>query len=155
MATSREGVMGLDLVTYRLIRVQRAEPTEVTLTIETKRYAAGPEFNVQGLPEEYTLQEFQSVAEGTAMLAHGQPLPHKGLLKLNLVAMLQSKARPDERGTLAVQGQARFTFEQLQDPAGKLVTDTPAAAPQAEPAAPQPAAPQPAAPVVPQTAPGD
>ena len=152
MATSREGVMGLDLVTYRLIRVQRAEPTQVTLTLETKRYAIGTDFDIMGLPGNYTLEEFQSVADGTAMIALGQPLPYKSLLKLNLGAVLIPEEKPEEQGTLQVQGQARFTFDSLEDPAGEVVqrgVAPPTGKPQA-PSAPSPApqapAPAPAGP---------
>ena len=157
MATTRENVMGLDTVTYRLIRVQRAEPTQVTLTLETKRYAASSNFSL--VPGNWTLAEFQSAADGTAMLAHGQPFPFKGLLKLNFIAGVTNKDKADEQGSVIVQGQARFTFDDLEDPAGKPVSPagaapgagapaqpTTPAAPPTPAAAPAPAAPAPAAP---------
>lgn len=151
MATTRERVMGLDTVTYRLIRVQRAEPTQVTLTLETKRYATSADFSL--VPGNWTLVEFQSAADGTAMIAHGQPFPFKGLLKLNVIAGVSNKDKPDEQGSVVVQGQARFTFDQLEDPAGKPVSApaTPGAvAPATPPAGPAaPAAPAPAAPAAP------
>jgi len=154
MATTRESVMGLDTVTYRLIRVQRAEPTQVTLTLETKRYAASADFAL--VPGNWTLGEFQSAADGTAMIAHGQPFPFKGLLKLNFIAGVTNKDKPDEQGSVIVQGQARFSFDELEDPAGKPVTPA-AAAPAAgtptrptAPTTPTPAAaPAPAAPAAP------
>lgn len=156
MATTRESVMGLDTVTYRLIRVERAEPTQVTLTLETKRYAASSNFTL--VPGNWTLAEFQSAADGTAMIAHGQPFPFKGLLKLNFIAGVSNKDKPDEQGSVIVQGQARFSFDDLEDPAGKPVTPA-AAAPGAgtparptappTPAAPTPAAPAPPAPAAP------
>lgn len=150
MATTRENVMNLDTVTYRLIRVQRADPTQVTLTLETKRYAASTDFNV-GVDGNWTLSEFQSAADGTAMLAHGQPFPFKGLLKLNFIAGVTNNDKPDEAGSLIVQGQARFTFDDLQDPSGKSVSAPAAAAnaPAAAPAAAAPAAPAPPAPPAP------
>ena len=153
MATTRERVMGLDTVTYRLIRVQRAEPTQLTLTLETKRYAASSDFSL--VPGNWTLLEFQSAADGTAMIAHGQPFPAKGLLKLNVIAGVSNKDKPDEQGSVVVQGQARFTFDDLQDPAGKSVSTAPAAPGAAAPAgptpgaAPTPPAPAPAAPAAP------
>ena len=143
MATTRENVMGLDTVTYRMIRVQRAEPTQVTLTLETKRYAASGDFKL--VPGNWSLAEFQSAADGTAMLAHGQPFPFKGLLKLHVIAGVTNKDKPDEQGNVVVQGQARFTFDQLEDPAGKVVSDAPAA----QGAAPAAPATQPAAQVTP------
>jgi len=144
MATTRERVMGLETVTYRLIRVERAEPTQVTLTLETKRYATSTEFTLP-VPGNWKLVEFQSVADGTAMIAHGQPFPFQGLLKLNFMAGVTNQEKPDENGSVVIQGQSRFSFESLQDPAGKSVS----AAPQAPGAAsPTPAAP-PAAPATP------
>lgn len=147
MATTRERVMGLDTVTYRMIRVQRAEPTQVTLTLETKRYATSSDFSL--VPGNWTLVEFQSAADGTAMIAHGQPFPFKGLLKLNVIAGVSNKDKPDEQGSVVVQGQARFTFDELQDPAGKPVSGAPAAAAPAAATPPAPAAPAPAAPAAP------
>lgn len=148
MATTRERVMGLDTVTYRLIRVQRAEPTQMTLTLETKRYAASADFSL--VPGNWTLVEFQSAADGTAMIAHGQPFPFKGLLKLNVIAGVSNKDKPDEQGNVVVQGQARVTFDELEDPAGKPVSAAPAA-PGAAAAPAQPA--QPPAPATPPAAP--
>jgi hypothetical protein len=157
MATTREGVMGLDLVTYRMIKVTRATPEQVTLTIGTKRYAADTSFNIPGLPENYTLAEFQSAADGTMMLTVGQPVPHQALLKLNLGALLIPANNPDEQGQLQVQGQARFTFpgaaaEGQAAPAGATAPAPRAPAQRAPtpPAGGRPAAPQ--APV-PQAAP--
>lgn len=149
MATTRERVMGLDTVTYRLIRVQRAEPTQMTLTLETKRYAASNDFSL--VPGNWTLVEFQSAADGTAMIAHGQPFPFKGLLKLNVIAGVSNRDKPDEQGSVIVQGQARVTFPDLEDPAGKPVS-APAAAgatPAEQASPPAPAAPTPAAPATP------
>ncbi|HEY6722466.1 MAG TPA: hypothetical protein VI197_00505 [Polyangiaceae bacterium] len=139
MATTRERVMGLDTVTYRLIRVERAEPTQMTFTLETKRYAASADFSL--VPGNWTLVEFQSAADGTAMLAHGQPFPFKALLKLNVIAGVTNKDKPAEQGSVVVQGQARVNFADLEDPAGKTVSVAPAAAGAAAPAAARPTAP--------------
>lgn len=157
MATTREGVMGLDLVTYRLVRVQRATPGEVTLTVGTKRYAAGTSFNLAGLEDQgkFTLDEFRSMADGTVMLAVGQPVPHKALLKLSLLAGLIPEGGPE--GQLAhvqVQGQARFSFPTASQPAPAQAAPGARPAPPAQPGAtPRPVAPaQPAAPAPPAAA---
>jgi hypothetical protein len=144
MATSREGVMGLDLVTYRLVRVERATDNQVTLSVGTKRYAADTNFNLAGLEGQggFVLQEFRSVADGTLMLSVGQPVPGQALLKLNLGAILMPANDPNgQPGTVQVQGPARFSF-----PSAVGAQPGAAAAPAGAPPAPGGAAPQPAAP---------
>src|SRR4051812_51090 len=50
MVTSRDKIMGLDVVTYRLVKVEKIEGTQVSLSVNTKRYAASPAFELEGLP---------------------------------------------------------------------------------------------------------
>ncbi len=42
MVKSREGVLGLDMVTYRLAKVEAVKDGIVTLNLSTKRYSASP-----------------------------------------------------------------------------------------------------------------
>jgi len=40
MVTSREGVLGLDMVTYRLVKLEDVKDGVATLSVNTKRYSA-------------------------------------------------------------------------------------------------------------------
>ena len=73
MVTSRDDFLGLDLVTYRLVKVKSVTAEVATLDVSTKRYAASRTFDFPGLPPdiEKTLAEFQSTSEGTVELPLG------------------------------------------------------------------------------------
>jgi hypothetical protein len=68
MATTRETVLGIDTVSYRLIKLEKFEGNQAVLKIDTKRYAADarqmvPELSKDGAVE---FQRFQ--AEGTGFV---------------------------------------------------------------------------------------
>jgi hypothetical protein len=80
MATSRDGAFGMDLVTYRLVKVEELAGDNVTLSIGTKRYAASDKFSLAGqagnAPKE--LLEFQARSDGRLTFAVGAPFPQNG-----------------------------------------------------------------------------
>ncbi|HEY6080472.1 MAG TPA: hypothetical protein VIW29_16780 [Polyangiaceae bacterium] len=96
MVTSRDDVSGLDLLTYRLIKVKQVTEQGATLEVNTKRYAASRTFDLQGLPEgiDKTVSQFQSTSEGTVELAVGALLPGKGEINSVLAAELGPAALP-------------------------------------------------------------
>jgi hypothetical protein len=99
MVTSRDEVMGLDLVTYRLIKVKQVTADSATLDVSTKRYAASRTFDFPGLPPDIdkNLAEFQATSDGTVELPVGALLPTKGQLNSVLAAQLgapDAKQRP-------------------------------------------------------------
>jgi hypothetical protein len=146
MVTSRDGMMGLDLVSYRMVRVERVDGEGGVLTVATKRYAANSNFNLTGLEGKFKLEEFQSVADGTPMVAKDQPLPYKGMLKLNLGALIAPEEDPSQPGQIQISGQARFEFPSVAPPAqvaGQGTPGQPAPRPQRNVPAPQPMAPTP------------
>lgn len=108
MATSRDGVLGLDLVTYRMIKVEKVEGSKVTLTVNTKRYSTSSNFDLPGLPPDAprTMTEFQSVAEGTVEIQPGKGFPIGGEQNSVLSATLQDPTKPAARGTLEVRTRA-------------------------------------------------
>jgi hypothetical protein len=104
MATSRDGVMGLDLVTYRMVKVESAAADKVSLSVNTKRYSASPTFDLPGLPPDAprSLAEFQSMGEGQLELQPGRGFPSGGSQNAVLGASLQSPSNPAQRGMLEV-----------------------------------------------------
>jgi hypothetical protein len=104
MATSRDGVMGLDLVTYRMVKVERAAADKVSLSVNTKRYSASSTFDLPGLPPDAprNLGEFQSMSEGQLEVQPGRGFPSGGSQNAVLGASLQNPANPAQRGMLEV-----------------------------------------------------
>jgi hypothetical protein len=114
MVTSRDLVMGLDVVTYRLVKVEKIQGTVVNLSVNTKRYAASPAFDVEGLPPEApkVMAEFRAGGEGKLAVTIGEALPKEGELQSMIGAALgpaDAKQRP------MVQVQTRSSF-QLSSP---------------------------------------
>lgn len=111
MVTSRDVIMGLDVVTYRLVKVEKIEGTQVTLSVNTKRYAASPAFELEGLPPDAprTMGEFRSLGEGTITIAAGEALPKEGDLQSLIGATLGSLEAKQRLG-VQVQTRAKFTL---------------------------------------------
>lgn len=112
MATSREGVLGLDLVTYRLIKVEQIDGQKVTLNVNTKRYSATSTFDLPGLQAgaPRSLAEFQALAEGTVEFVAGKGFPSGGTQNSALGAQLQDPANPRARGMLEIRTRADLKF---------------------------------------------
>ena len=110
MITSRDAIMGLDVVTYRLVKVEKIAGTEVSLSVNTKRYAASPTFEVEGLPPDAprTMGEFRSMGEGKISVAVGEALPSEGDLQSLVGATLGPL---DAKQRLGAQVQSRATFK--------------------------------------------
>ncbi len=83
MVTSRDAVIGLDVVTYRLVKVEKVEGATVEVSLNTKRYAASSAFDVEGLPPEapHVMGEFRAGAEGKLTIAAGEAFPKSGDLQ--------------------------------------------------------------------------
>ncbi len=93
MVTTRERVLGVDVVSYRMVKVTKIEGDVVELEVAAKRYAASPEFDLPGAPKELgklTLAQFQSVLQGTVSfnLKTGGAYPTAATLSDEMVAVL-------------------------------------------------------------------
>ncbi len=112
MVTSRDDFLGLDLVTYRMIKVKEVTATGVTLDVNTKRYAANRIFDFPGLPPniDKNLAEFQATSEGTVQYPLGALLPTQGELSSVLAAQLGAKD-PKQRAMLQFQTRAQLNLK--------------------------------------------
>jgi hypothetical protein len=83
MVTAREKLSLGDVVGYHLVKVEKIEPGRVTVSVSTKRYLAGGEF--QGLPAA------QFVGSGTSdlVLSPGNRLPVEGRTQQTMQAVVQ------------------------------------------------------------------
>jgi hypothetical protein len=112
MVTSRDDVMGMDLVTYRLVKVKAVTEKGATLDVSTKRYAASRTLDLAGLPPDIdkTLAEFQATSEGTVELPVGALLPTQGQVSSVLAAQLgKPEAKP--RAMLQLQTRAQLDLK--------------------------------------------
>lgn len=108
MATSRDSGLGLDLVTYRLVKVTRIDGNKVSLSVNTKRYSASSRFDLPGLPPEapHTIAEFQALADGTLDLDTSKVFPTGGSQNSALGVSLQDPKNPQGRGNLEIRTRA-------------------------------------------------
>lgn len=115
MATSREGVFGLDLVTYRLVKVEDVKGDLVTLSVGTKRYATSNRFDFEGLPPDapHDLAEFECKSQGKLVFKVGTPFPQTGDIDSVLGASLLlpgQQGQQGQRGTLQIQSRVGLDF---------------------------------------------
>jgi hypothetical protein len=111
MVTTREGVLGLDLVTYRMIKVEEIAADKVTLSIGAKRYATSDRFELAQLPPDAPkeLLGFEAKSEGRIELTPGTPFPIAGQVGSALAAQLGTD--PQKAGTLQLQSRAGLAFQ--------------------------------------------
>jgi len=111
MVTSRDMIMGLDVVTYRMVKVEKIEGTHVSLSVNTKRYAASPAFELEGLPPDapHTMGEFRSMGEGKVTVASGEAVPNEGEIQ-SLIGATLGPVDAKQRMGVQVQTRASFTL---------------------------------------------
>ena len=127
MTTSREGVFGLDLVTYRMIKVEKLEGDQVTLSVGTKRYAANNRFEFAGLAADAprNLVEFDAKSEGRLEFKVGAPFPSGGEVGSLLAARLGTE---QQSGVLQIQSRVGLSFPEKGAPASAAKPGTTRAA---------------------------
>ena len=104
--------MGLDLVSYRLVKVKQVTAESATLEVSTKRYAASRTFDFPGLPPDIdsNLAELQATSEGAVELPLGALLPTKGQMSSVLAAQLGA-ADARQRPMLQLQSRAQLDLK--------------------------------------------
>jgi hypothetical protein len=110
MVTSRDQMMGMDLVTYRMIKVKEVTPEGVTLDVNTKRYSATRTMELPGMPPDMdkNLVQFEAASEGTVKLPLGALLPTQGEISSVLAAQFNA---PDPKRRPGVQLQTRAQLD--------------------------------------------
>jgi hypothetical protein len=112
MVTSRDELMGLDLVTYRMIKVKEVTPEGVTLDVNTKRYSASRKLELPGMPPEVdkTLFQFDAAAEGTVRVTPGALLPGTGEVNSVLGAVFNA-TDPKRRPSIQLQTRTQLDLK--------------------------------------------
>ncbi|MET0792337.1 MAG: hypothetical protein ABW061_12515 [Polyangiaceae bacterium] len=111
MVTTRDVAMGLDVVSYRLVKVEKVEGNVVSLSLNTKRYAASPAFELEGLPPEApkTMGEFRAQSEGKLTLVAGEAFLKSGEVQ-SVVGASLGPADSKQRAMVQVQSRASLTL---------------------------------------------
>jgi hypothetical protein len=107
MATTRETVLGIDTVAYRMVMVEKVQRDSLSLKIESKRYAASHAApDLPGLPPSAgpaRIEQFKSVGQGTITVSKGNVLPTDGKLNQELIVLLGLSNQPGQPAILQVQ----------------------------------------------------
>jgi len=107
MATTREAVLGIDTVSYRLMKVRSIAGDRVTLEVNSRRYAADsrqvvPGITAQGAVE---LQQFKAEGNGVVEVSAARGIPDQGTVQYGLMALVLTGEQPRP---LLLQEQVRF-----------------------------------------------
>jgi hypothetical protein len=116
MATTRDSARGVDLVSYRLVKVERVSDSGVAVQLNTKRYATSTRFDMPGLrgADAMPLEKFTSVADGSLFFEQGVPVPESGEITLVLQAVLVPPDQPTQRASVQAQTRATINFEKAK-----------------------------------------
>ena len=75
IAQTRNAYSGIDVVAYRMYKVTEIKGDDVTISVEVKQYAAGPNMSFAGLPPAAQLVQFESLGDGELTLHKGEGFP--------------------------------------------------------------------------------
>jgi hypothetical protein len=99
MVITREPVVGIDTVSYRMVRVEQVEGDTVQVELNLKRYAAAAALDVPGAPTDLgalQLESFTSTGSGRLTVKRGVPFPLSGRLSTNLNALASGANAPGQ-----------------------------------------------------------
>jgi len=112
MISSREGVFGLDLVSYRLVKVEQISADGATLSLGTKRYATSNRFDLDGLPADapHDLAEFEAKTDGKLLIKPGSSVPASADLESRMLAQLVMPGPQQQRGAIQIGSRVALDF---------------------------------------------
>lgn len=93
MTTSRETLMGVDVVVYRMVKVTEVNGDRVALDVNTKRYLAAETLALDGL-EQTKVMQFQADSSTQMTLVGGSSLPLDGRSQTVLRAFVELEGQP-------------------------------------------------------------
>lgn len=72
MVTSRESFLGLDVVSYRMMKLQKVDGDHATLGVSTRYYVVSGQLGFPGLPP-HTVAEYNQTGNGSIAVSVAQP----------------------------------------------------------------------------------
>jgi hypothetical protein len=113
MVTSRESFAGLDVVSYRMMKLDRIDGPRATISVSTKRYVAGGQVGFAGIPP-HKVVEFSGTTTGQVVVPVGNPAALQGELAdaivANIVAQQAPQAPPAPQARLSIHLEIRMRF---------------------------------------------
>lgn len=106
MTTSRETLMGVDVVAYRMVKVTEVNGGQVVLDVNTKRYLASETLAFEGL-EQSKVMQFQADSSTQMTLVGGNALPLDGRSQTMLRAFVELEGQPRP---IQLETRSLFTF---------------------------------------------
>lgn len=99
MVSSRESFSGLDVLVYRMVRVESVDDDRVTLSLNTKRYVAGGQIDFPGLPP-HEIDQFKGEGEGRLVVKTAPAHLVEAELTEGMLASLIPQGDPGRRLSL-------------------------------------------------------
>ncbi|HVU02858.1 MAG TPA: hypothetical protein VHE30_13955 [Polyangiaceae bacterium] len=100
MVTSRETFAGLDVVVYRMTRLEKIDGTNAIISVSSKRYVAGGRLGFAGLPP-HQLAEFSGTTQGKLAVPVAAPYAASGEFQDVIMAGLDAQQN-GQQGRLSV-----------------------------------------------------
>jgi len=85
MVTDRSSILGVEVIRYRVFRVQEVDKAKVKLSLEIRQYAAKP--SVQAAGEKLEVSRFESQGKGEVALILGNLLAPESAYKERMLAV--------------------------------------------------------------------
>jgi hypothetical protein len=112
LVTTREDYYGLDVVSYRMVKLEKIDGNKAGLSINTKRYVAGGQLALPGLPA-HKIVEFSGGTQGQYLVPVADTALVQGQLTdvLQLNATVPSAPKGRDRVGLQLQMQTTVTVQ--------------------------------------------
>jgi hypothetical protein len=104
MITDRARLTGVDVVRYRVVKVQKLDGKNATLSVEVRHYAANTNLGLPGLPKDLnvSLEKFDSQGKGEVEVGAEPFAPVSSHVQLALGALLKTPGQQAPPGRQAV-----------------------------------------------------
>jgi hypothetical protein len=108
LVTTRGIASGAEVISYRLVKLDKVDGEELAFSVSTKRYSVSNKLELAGLPPGAELDQFLSTTEAKLTLHKGEPLASVGTVKETFTASLIPAGGGDQR--LGMQSTADVTI---------------------------------------------
>lgn len=117
IATDRGTSFGIDVVRYRVFKVQKIEKDQATLTVDTRQYAVKNEIDLGAVAQnqKITAERFDSQGKGTISWVSSQILPATGDVSQRTTVMIGGGTPGQPKGGLQVELAAKTSVPEKSD----------------------------------------
>ncbi len=95
IATDRTTIAGMDVIRYRITKLEKLEGTQIAFSLDLRLWAAGSNSVPQGTPEGFLTLGFNAVGKAAWVRNAGDLLPIMGQLKAPIVVQLGDPKQPE------------------------------------------------------------